>query len=147
MNYKEKLEVVQVANAPAADVVKWLEDHALDEEPVWYYEAQGRHVLEYLLFRRKDPSINIALARFGTHLPTLRKLYRSGNKITQIAVLTNTCVGPKSLGLGSERIVGVDDVVELIKNFPRTSDQLAAYLANPHISRDTLEKIVNIRKL
>jgi hypothetical protein len=94
MNYREKIEASRMAKASAAEAVAWLEDNALAEKPSWTKDLRARQVIEYLLFRRKDPSINLALARFATYAPVLRKLYQTADKATQLTI--NPATFPRS---------------------------------------------------
>jgi hypothetical protein len=141
MDYRAKIEAYRLANASTPEAIAWLEETTPREMPRWRGESKARHVVEYLLFRRHEPSLDLALARFGTYAPVLRKLCRTGNKATQLAVMTNMLVGPREF-LGPETAFTQDDIVGLIQGFPRTKNLLQAYFENPHIPRETLEHIL-----
>lgn len=145
MDYREKIEAYRLAKAPTPEAIAWLEKNAPKEKPRWSGGGKARHVAEYLLFRRNDPSLNLALACFGTYAPMLRKLYQAGNKATQLAVMTNMLVGPREF-LGPEAALTQDNIVDLIKGFPKTKDHLKAYFENPYIPREPLERILNREK-
>ncbi|MGH6662995.1 MAG: hypothetical protein ACREB6_15765, partial [Rhodospirillales bacterium] len=145
MDYREKIEAYRLAKASTPEAIAWLEGNALKERPRWSGEGKARHVVEYLLFRRNDSSLNLALARFGTYAPVLRKLYRTGNKATQLAVMTNILVGPSEF-FGPKTALTQDDIVGLIKGFPTSKDHLKAYFENPYIPREPLEHILGREK-
>jgi len=142
MDYREKIDAYRLAKASTPEAITWMEENAPGERPRWRGEGKARHVVEYLLFRRNDSSLNLALAQYGTYAPVLRKLYRTGNKATQLAVMTNMLVGPSEF-FGPETALTQDDIVGLIKGFPRTKDHLKAYFENPHIPREPLEHILS----
>jgi len=146
MDYREKIEATRLANTSSAEAIAWLEKKALKEKPRWTGHGNARHVMEYLLFRRRDVSVNLALARFGTYGPVLRKLYQEGNKVTQLSVLTNAFVGPKEF-LGPDAALIEEDINGLIRDFPKTMDHLKAYFENPNIPRRFLENLLNKEEL
>ena len=141
MDYREKIETYRLAKTSTPEAIAWLEENAPKEKPRWSGEGKARHVVEYLLFRRNDSSLNLALAQYGTYAPVLRKLYRTGDKAMQLGVITNMLVGPSEF-FGPETALTQDDIVGLIKGFPRTKDHLKAYFENPHIPREPLEHIL-----
>lgn len=145
MDYREKIDAYRLAKAPTPEAIAWLEENVPKERPRWRGEAKARHVVEYLLFRRNDSSLNLALAQYGTYAPVLRKIYRAGDKAMQLAVMTNVLVGPSEF-FGPETALTQDDIVGLIKGFPRTKDHLKAYFENPYIPREPLEHILSREK-
>jgi hypothetical protein len=139
MEYREKLDVATIVNAPSEDVVRWLENNAPSSMP--FSSKRRQEVADFLLFKRKDPAINLAIAKYGWHVPTLKKLYSTGG-ILRLAVLTNVFVGPSTF-MRPSCVLDRNDVEELIGGFPNTLTPLRAYLENPHIPRDDVESIVN----
>lgn len=107
--------------------------------PDWE-SGNARPVIEFLLYRREAPTLNLALARFGSHIPVLRKIYNLDEKVLQLAVLANPNINPWSL-FRDKGPVSENHILDLLRNLPASRDHLEAYFSNANISRDLLEKI------
>lgn len=145
MNYRQKIETYRLSKASTTEAVEWLEKRVLTDTDGLVDRSEIYRVIEYIFYRRNEPALNLALARFGTYVPILSKLYRNGENAIQLAVLTNRLVGPRSR-FGKRTAITSMDLVSLLKGFPRSKNKLNAYFENPHIPRDTLRDIISRKK-
>ncbi|MDH3445819.1 MAG: hypothetical protein OEN50_17985, partial [Deltaproteobacteria bacterium] len=67
--------------------------------PKWEFEesTDNRKVLEYLLYRRKHPLIELGLARYGYASVVLKRLFLNGTPGIRCAVLSNPSLFERSL--------------------------------------------------
>ena len=146
MSYKDKVEVAMAINLPTSEAIDWLKDHVSKRELKWFVEDDSaKHkIINVCYYKRNDLRLNLALAKYGTHLPTLRKLFRSPFHTLRLAVLTNPLIGP-SMFL-SEGILTRDDVFSIVTNLPKTASELCAVFENPGLNRDFAAEVIRKEK-
>ena len=93
------------------------------------------HVLEYILYRRNTPLIDLALAERGRSRSVLERVFRRGNPPTRVVA----CANP-ALFVGAvvhKSIYGNIDDVNLLWNIVRHGSlaELRAVCENPHLTR------------
>lgn len=162
MNYKEKLEAIKLISFSDDQAVNWLENNALKVRPSWLSDVgKPRLVAEYLWYRRNNRSLTLALAKYGANIHILKRIYSekkeiewegipyysikkpNTNKLQKIAVLTNACVGPdEGYVLSNPSALNLNQLFEILKDYPKSKDLFEAYFTNPHIPRDLLSAII-----
>jgi len=166
MDYKEKLEAYRLIHLDDDQAIKWLEDNRLRERPRGFLtieEDESRKVAEYIWHKRNNPSLNLAIAKYGTHIPTLKRIYNNSsesfywggipnystkikkkeNRFLRLAALTNVFVGPKEgLIFYKPAFLSLKDLISILQEYPKSKDLIEAYFNNPHIPRDSLSQII-----
>lgn len=142
MNYAQKLMVYRSLSRLPASGFELFETDPPEYRRIFSDDHTARYVLEYLIYKRGYPELQIDLAERGSYVPVLRRLYRSHRKSLQLAALRNKNVGPKDGLFGDERILSIEDLLELIKNAQTHSDHFQAYFSNPSIPREVVADII-----
>lgn len=80
-----------VANACASDVYRWYSQRPRERDYIlWQIECSpAQNIIDYLAFRRRDPLIDLALARFGFSRTVLQRVYRRAPLSTRVALCRN----------------------------------------------------------
>ncbi|MBF0249681.1 MAG: hypothetical protein HQL35_03515 [Alphaproteobacteria bacterium] len=96
----ERIVAGYLSKAAPDAVYAWLQDNKKvpDEgaySGLWRYWRGGenRRLVEYLLWRRNDPVVDHGLARFGTDIKMIQRVYDRGDTSTRLAALTNPNAG------------------------------------------------------
>ena len=109
----------------------------LGSQPVTFSRSNGtpetpheRHILEYILLRRRDPQIDLSLAEFGRSSTVLMRVFSRSNKSIRISSCRNA-----SLFVG-ESITGKMNNIDLFWRLIRegSSSELRAICENPDLS-------------
>lgn len=144
LGYKEKIEAKALTQLSNESAIEWLKANAPNENPGIFSACDNeklRNIVNFCYYKRNETGLLLAIARYGTHLGTLKKLYRSGDKFVKLAVLTNTLVGPSSFM--RENVLSENDALEIISNSDSNREMLNALFENPQTNRDFLEKVVS----
>jgi hypothetical protein len=136
--YQQRIEAAFLVQCSQQAAYDWLFAHRYigDERPPWLVTAPK--VLEYLLVRRKNPLIDLGIARFGHSIEAIRRVYRRGNLGIRCAALSNVHIGPESLiflGWLKEK-----DITELIRS--GTKAELESLAKNRFLNDDALKKLI-----
>ncbi|MEX0452001.1 hypothetical protein V6X62_09360 [Spiribacter sp. 218] len=140
MDHKQKLEVYRQLSQMPDHAIEWLAAQERKWDSVSRYTRGSRQVIEYLLYRRDCPRINLALAEYATYIPILRRLFHSSSKALRLAVLSNANVGPGVFS--KDTVLYKKDVVSLIENSPEERDLFDCYFCNDNIPRELVADIV-----
>ena len=100
----------------------------------------ARRPLEYLLYRRNDPLIDIGLAQYGYVSSVLKRVFRRGDSGVRCAILAS----PALLGCGllqNDPIVNLSAVLE-----KGHFSELEALASNPYMNTDFYENLLNRQK-
>lgn len=100
--------------------------------------TDGRKLLEYLLFRRRDRLIDLGLARFGEIARIVRRVYARGDIGVRCAAWGNEFAVPDRLterGWFTER-----EIIQLVTTAPQS--ELIALAANPAIDDDLAVELI-----
>lgn len=143
MDHKQKLEVYRQLSRMPEYAIEWLTAQEGKCDSVSRYTRGSRQVIEYLLYRRDCPKINLALAEYATYVPILRRLFHSSSKALRLAVLSNANVGPGEFSFDrKDTVLTKEDVVSLIENSPEERDFFDCYFSNHNIPREVVADIV-----
>jgi hypothetical protein len=148
LGYKEKIEAKALSQLSNESAIKWLKVNSLSDDhnsSSACVSEDVRGIANFCYYKRNDSSLMLALARYGTHLSTLKKIFLSSDRTVKLAVLTNPLVGPSSRleEAGIHRILSEGDVLEIIQNYPSNGQMLNALLENPKINRESLGDIIS----
>ena len=98
--YQQRIEAAFLTRCSPQAAYDWLFGRRFtgDEAP-WLSEwlSEAPKVLEYLLLRRKDPLIDLGIARFGHSSKAVRRVFRRGDVGVRCAALSNAHIGPSGL--------------------------------------------------
>lgn len=145
MDHKQKLEVYRQLSRMPEHAIEWLTAQERKCDRVRRYTRGSRQVIEYLLYRRDCPKVNLALAEYATYTPILRRLFHSSSKALRLAVLSNANVGPGEFSF--DTVLTKEDVVSLIENSPEERDFFDCYFSNENIPRELVADIVERKNL
>jgi len=136
--YQQRIEAAFLAQCSPQAAYDWLFDRRYigDEEPPWLLDAPK--VLEYLLVRRKNPLIDLGIARFGHSTEAIRRVYRRGNLGIRCAALSNVHIGPA--GFIRDGWLEEKDITELIRS--GTKAELESLAKNRFLDDDALEQLI-----
>lgn len=103
LKYKKRINFSYLAFANPTEVYKWLENrfkNTVSCQNVRWYQCFSENeeenyacVYEYLLLKRQNSLINLALAMFGASKHSLRKVFTNGNTGVRCAALQNPAIG------------------------------------------------------
>jgi hypothetical protein len=129
---------------PPEAVAKWLEAMAPEKSSLLFGGIRSAH--EVILFRRKHPLIDLALARFGTDERVLGRVFRRGNSGVRCAALANRFAGPNvSHGIFKIGFISSDEFHNLIKRGTRA--ELCALFQNEFLNDDVLEWLLQRKEV
>jgi len=135
---QQRIDAAFLANCSSQAAYDWLYErrHTGDDRPSLLSEAPK--VLEYLLARRKDPLIDLGIARFGRSSEAIRRVFRRGNTGVRCAALSNPHVGPS--GIFHDGWLEESDIKEIIRN--GTGAELESLSKNKFLSDGALEHLI-----
>ena len=86
MEYKDltsnqQIEAKLTISLSTESAIEWLKSNALKEKPSGFDDGSDelKDFVNFYYAKRDDPNLLLALARYGTHIGTLEKLYRSSS--------------------------------------------------------------------
>lgn len=137
----EGIDAGYLATCAPADAYQWLEERApktVDAAQTASFSDREQRLQEYVLFRRNDPHINLALARFALSGDIVRRVFRRGGPGVRLAAWSNVAQVDGQLDFG---IWARDaEVAELVRrSHPR---ELQAFAGNMGLSDDTLVALI-----
>ena len=138
--YQKRIEATYLSHCTSQAAYDWLADHQSPPGELASLFEDHPTVLEYLLLRRKDPLIDLGLARFARSSSIIRRVYRRGGVGVRCAALSNSNVGPNLftfLGQGWLNGSGLKDLVEI-----GTEAELEALVKNPSITDEAVERLL-----
>lgn len=130
-----------LATCAPADAYRWLEARApqtLDAAQTAGFRDHEQRLQEYVLLRRNDPHINLALARFAVNGDIVRRVFRRGGPGVRLAAWSNVAQvnGQLDFGIWARNA----EVAELVRrSHPR---ELQAFAGNMGLSDDTLVALI-----
>jgi len=140
LKVSERIEITGILMSSDYEAVDWLKNHA-DNSPLSKY---SKDIISYCFSRRGNKRLGLAVAQYGTHFLTLKKLLKAGSKTIRLAVLSNAWVGPYRHFINDDKgFLSTDEVFELIKQYPIDSLEVEAVFQNPKLDRDGLATIIS----
>jgi hypothetical protein len=133
-------DAVFLAECSADAAREWLRG-----QEVTYSSSQGipktpdeRHILEYILLRRRDTLIDLSLAEFGRSSTVLLRVFSRSNKSTRVTICSNA-----SLFLG-ESLTHKTDHIDLFWQLiaEGSPSELCAICENPNLSSGMYQAIM-----
>lgn len=144
---ENRLEAIDVLMLPDDQAVQWLRDHMPGDKSSWASdEEEHLHRLASFSFaRRKSVRLQLAVAQYGSHVYTLKKLLAKGIKSQRLAVLSNALIGPvyEDLLFSDERVLSEAEALELLKRHQSDSREFTVFARNPHLNRSWLAEMVS----
>ena len=108
-------------------------------------ERELHKIVSFAFSRRSSKRIRLAVARYGSHIQTLKKLFKKGTRSERLAVLSNSFIGPKNEGslFSSNYVVSESDAKVILQNYQSSPREFAVFASNPHIDREWLADIIS----
>lgn len=136
-----RVQAIKILIGPEERAIEWLERNAPAGAPplVESADEELHAVVSFVLGRRPSLRCRLAAGEHGSHIPTLRKLYRGGSLIERLAVLSNSSIGPAegdSVLFREDYVLSNDEGLELLQNSSLMNRDLRVFASNPHINRD-----------
>ncbi len=134
---QEVRNAVFLASCPASDAIAWLADRETNYSTVMGTPTTRRedHLPEYILLRRKDAGIDVALAEHGRSQTVLRLLYERASSSLKVVLCSNASLFAGD-GLGSGLLLstrqGEHFLWHVVQRAPAA--ELRALCENPHLS-------------
>ena len=139
---KNRLDAIDVLRLPDGDAVQWLKEKSSFEESFFPSspERELHRIASFAFSRRGSKRIRQAVARYGSHIYTLKKLFKKGSRSDRLAVLSNPFIGPKeeSSLFSSDCVLSKSDVKEILQNYQSSPREFAIFASNPHLNRQWL---------
>ncbi len=138
----QQIEAKLTISLSTESSIEWLKSNALKKNPQNFFSGSTdlKDFVNSQYAKRKDPTLSLAVARYGTHIETLKELYRSGDHFIKMAILANSLVGPADYLVCG--IIEESEAEKLILDPNTPDDQIHALFTNPNINREFLEKVV-----
>lgn len=134
-----RIEAAFLAASSVEAAYGWLETHRDNEAPSFFGLDGGVAVCEYLLLRRKEPLIDLGIARFGRSERAIRTVFRRGNIGVRCGALSNPLTAVRELvqrGWMEEQ-----DLAGVIQHSRQA--ELAALASNPNLPNSLLVAMLN----
>jgi|TARA_B100000315_G_C14531453_1_gene566384 hypothetical protein len=137
---QQRIEAAFLTKCTPQAAYDWLFEHRYtdDEGPPWLLAFDAPKVLEYLLVRRKDPLIDLGIARFGHSSEAIQRVFRRGDVGVRCSALSNAHIGPS--GNITDGWVQENDIKEIIHN--GTKAELESLVKNKFLDDDSLEQLI-----
>lgn len=102
-----------------------------------YRDVEGRELIEPVLLRRREPLIDLALARYGTEPRVIKRVYRRGGPGVRVASLMNAQAGLRRTINIQRRWMESSDLEALVaRGF---TPEMQALLHNPFLDNEMYE--------
>ncbi len=122
-NFSERINISLLMKLTPDGVYSWMKDNHTELELIlhsdWFNTPENRTILEYCLYRRNEPLIDLSLALYGYTTSVLKRVFNRGDVGTRLAALAN----PK----GSVQVKG-DDFWN-----SASDEELKAFFSNTHL--------------
>lgn len=146
--YKQRVQTAEAIHLPEDAAIQWLKENTYTEAPSAFLSdenKQQRDIVCFLYGRQRSPALNLAVAKYGAHRGTLRRLFKRGTQTERMAVLSNTLIGPNDpdrIFSNNNLILDELEATHVICNFNKSPGEAVALLSNPNIGRSWLTKTV-----
>ena len=125
----------------------WLKNRTVKYKPLGQLDTPvDSHVLEYILYRRNMPLIDLALAEHGQSQSVLERVFRRGHSFTRVVACANPSLFVGELVHQSiyRKIRKIDDINLLWRIVRRGSlAELRAVCENPNITTGFYEALID----
>ena len=146
INDQDRVEMVETLSLPDNEAVLWLKENPCSVASVRQSDSdfEKNKLASFAFARRHSPRLNLAVAKYGSHIRTLQRIFKQGTKTERLAVLSNVLVGPKEeAGIFSEEYaLNASDALGILRNFRTSKRELAVFASNPNIERDWLARTI-----
>lgn len=142
-----RLDSIDVLMLPDDLAVQWLYDHSSTDKSryVTDEEAHLHKLASFSFARRQSKRLRITVARYGSHIPALRRFLHKGTKTERLAVLSNPLIGPHDKHLLREdlRVISETEALDILKRYRSCSHEFGVFATNPYLNRGWLADIVS----
>lgn len=136
----QRTEIIMVLSLEDERACEWLEANA-SKGPTRHSDDQKHKVVSWALARRSSKVVRLTVAKCGSHVPTLQKLFTQGSRSERLAVLSNIAVGPCSSFIDRGEFFLPGDMAMGILERPN-SREFQVFLNNPYIDRGWLADVL-----
>ena len=144
---KNRLDAIETLLLPDDEASQWLKDNSYSKMSLWSPtpEQELHKVVSFSFSKRRSKRVRLAVARYGSHIQTLSKLFKKGTRSERLAVLSNPFIGPKNdarfFSLGC--VFTEADAKVILQNYQSSPREFSVFGSNPHIEREWLASIVS----
>jgi len=142
LTYDQQIEAKLTISLSTESAIEWLKANSLKTTPSML-SSHTNNLKDFVnssYVKRDEPNLSLAIARYGTHLETLKKLYQSDDPVIKMAILANSLIGPK--GFLRDGVIEKSELIKIIVNPEVNYDFIEALFSNPHIDREFLYEVV-----
>jgi len=142
LSYDQQIEAKLTTSLSTESAIEWLKANA-SKKGSSMLSSNTNNLKDFVnssYVKRDDPNLSLAVARYGTHIETLKKLYQSDDPVIKMAILANSSIGPE--GFLQDGIIEKSEAIKLILDPEVNSDFIKALFSNPHIDREFLTEVV-----
>jgi len=136
--YQQRIDAAFLTHCSPQAAYDWLFEHRHtdDKAPPWLSVVPKAQ--EYLLVRRKNPLIDLGIARFGHSSEAIRRVFKRGDVGIRCAALSNAHIGPS----GSLRGGWLEekDIKKIIRSGMKA--ELESFAKNKFLNNDALEQLI-----
>jgi len=144
---KNRLNAIDVLLMPDDAALRWLKDNSYSDAPFLFSnpERELHKIVSFSFSRRRSKRVRLAVARYGSHIQTLNKLFKKGARSERLAVLSNSLIGPKNEGMlfSSDYVLSKADAKVVLQNYQSSPREFSVFVSNPHIDREWLTSIIS----
>jgi hypothetical protein len=145
---KNRLDAIDVLRLPDGDAVRWLKEKSCYES--CYKQSRSslspeqklHRIASFAFSRRGSKRLRLAVARYGSHVRTLRNLFNKGTRSERLAVLSNPYIGPQKedflLSFSPELVLSKSAAEIFLQNQQSNTREFAVFASNPNINREWL---------
>ena len=136
IDHKDRVDAIEVLNLSDDDAAQWLKEHAYSEESLFFSnpEQELHKVASFAFSRRGSTRARLAVARYGSHTRTLKRLFAKGTRSERLAVLSNPFIGPQKEGglFHSHNVLTDADAISILQRYESNIRDFAVFASNPN---------------
>lgn len=130
----DRLDALEVLGLADEEAARWLKDHRFSDRS-WHAKRESRWhpIASFAFARRGSKHLRIAVARYGTHVITLRQLFVGGTSSERLAVLANPLSGPSCFGGSNSAALTTNEATNVLGNYGKRIREVEVLACNPKL--------------
>jgi hypothetical protein len=143
LKFQDQIDAQLATALSTESAIEWLKSNAIGKRQDGLFRSTStrlKDIINISYASRDEPSVNLAVAKYGTHIETLKKLYQSDDPVIKMAILANPLIGPEAFMRGG--VIEKSEAIKIIKNPEVNWHFIDALFSNPNIDREFLTEVV-----